>query len=495
MSSSQSRRQFLRYSSALALSQLPWLNSSCVTTSVSQSRLPPEAWTELEKNLKGPVLRPGDMGFDKLTSTWNLRYKNVQKPEGIARCKDAEDIKVSLQWAQSHKLPLVARSGGHSYAGYSTTPGLMIDLSLQNWIEFDDRTGKATVGAGARNATLYSNLPAKKASVTHGRCMEVGVGGLVLGGGIGFNMRLHGLLIDQLEATDLITASGKTLHCSPSENRKVFWACQGGGGGNFGINSSFSFQTFPVGDVTVFDLTWNDKLDDLLPAALDLLPGTPDKLGAKLSVVKRAKDPMAINLLGQLVGTQDELLKLLAPLFKLAEPSKRKILTLPYWQAQKELTEAGDKEYSHERSHYGYGTMSADGCRAILRNMRAWPGTQALTTWKMFLVGGAISRVPARDTAYWHRGASMCTSIELNWLESDPDELVEKNEMWLADFHKEMAHYTSHHSYQNFIDNAQTNYLRAYYGGNLEQLVEVKNMVDPGNVFSYPQSIPLKLTM
>jgi FAD/FMN-containing dehydrogenase len=489
MSSLTSRRRFLQQASALALTPVPWLSRWLTPHPETHSTVPPEAWAALGKHLRGPVLRPGDFGFARLSSPWNLRYKDQPKPQGIARCLDAEDVRTCLQWVQAHKMPFMARSGGHSYAAYSMTPGLTIDLSLQNSLRFDDRTGRATVGGGATNATLYNGLPKTGRSVTHGRCKPVGVGGLVLGGGIGFNMRRHGLLIDQLKETEIVLASGRKLRCNAQENADLFWACQGGGGGNFGINTSFTFQTFPVGELTVFDLNWTEKLDELLPVALDLLPGMPDRLGCKLSVVNRAGQPLRMNLLGQLAGSVEEFKKLMAPLFRLARPSG-KPATMSYWAAQDVLTEAGTPEYSHERSHYGFGTMSQDGCRAILKNMRAWPGTQALTTWKMFLVGGAIARVPAHHTAYWHRNASMCTSVELNWEAGDRHEVIERNEQWLTHFHAEMAQYTSEQSYQNFIDASQHDYLRAYYGGNLDKLMRVKYEVDPHNVFHFPQSIP-----
>jgi FAD/FMN-containing dehydrogenase len=493
MTTTQSRRQFLQYSSALAISQLPWLSGCASKAPESSLGVDPKAWKELANHLNGPLLRPGDCHFNKIAATWNLRYAKVQKPAGIARCKNADDVRVSLQWAQEHKLPLVARSGGHSYSGYSTTPGLMIDLSLQDSLVYDESTGTATVGAGARNATLYADLPAKQRSVTHGRCKEVGVGGLVLGGGIGFNMRLHGLLIDQLVQTDVMLANGETRRCNAHENAELFWACRGGGGGNFGINTSFTFQTFPVGYVTFFDITWTEKIDEILPAALDLLPTMPDRLGCKLSVNTKTPGVLTINLLGQLVGPKDEFEKLIGSLFRLASPSKQKIEHMPYWDAQKELSEDGRPEYSHERSRYALGDISAAGSRAIIKHMRSWPGTHDQATWKMFLAGEAVNKVRPTDTAYWHRNASMVTSVELNWKPADSDAVLAANEAWLTRFHDDMAQYTSRQCYQNFIDNSQHNYLRAYYGGNLERLVEVKRAVDPKNIFHYPQSIPLKL--
>lgn len=487
------RRRFLTQASSLALLQLPWL-SGCQTKSPSEGALhtAPEAWSELEKNLSGPVLRHGDSGFNNLVRPWNLRYRNEQ-PAGLARCRSTDDIRTCLQWAQQHRVPLVARSGGHSYAGYSTTPGLMIDLSLIKSLEYDERTGKARVGAGARNANLYADLPKVQHSVTHGRCKQVGVGGLVLGGGIGFNMRKHGLLIDQLVETDLMTADGKIHHCSKDENPNYLWACQGGGGGNFGINTSFTFQTFEVGMVTVFNITWQQNIDDLFPRALDLIPTLPDEFGCKLWLTQK-KSGLTLSLLGQYVGPEADLRRLLSPLLSRGGTATEIIEHRPYWDVQESfLGEAGKPEYSHERSRYVFKPISAAGARSILAHLRAWPGTGAQASWKAFLTGGAISRVSNSATAYSHRDAIILSSIELNWEEHDSVETVAKNELWLAEFHEAMAEYTSRQCYQNFIDNSQHHFLRAYYGANLEKLVQVKRETDPHHIFRYPQGIPLKL--
>ena len=494
MSSHFNRRQFLRYTSGLAISQLPWLSSCSTWPANPEFGIQPQDWKDLAKNLSGPLLLPGNRRFDALAAPWNLRYRNVKKPAGIARCRNHQDVQVCLQWAQAHKMPLVARSGGHSYAGYSTTPGLMIELKLMDSVAFDAASGIATVGGGARNLTLYSALPSKHVAVTHGRCSPVGVGGLVLAGGIGFNMRHRGLLIDQLVGTEVVTADGTIHLCKEGKEKDLFWACRGGGGGNFGINTSFTFQTFPVDTVTVFNIRWDSHLDELLPAALDLLPGTTDRLGCKLSVVRKDGDSMNIQLLGQLVGDCCELCRILAPLFNIATPTKKEICKMEYWDAQKNfLGEDGAPEYSHERSRYAFHSMGKAGPRTILDFMRKWPGTKFGTSWKMFLVGGKIASVSDSETAYSHRQATMLTSVELNWKESDSRETVAKNQVWLNRFHEAMTEHTSDQCYQNFIDDSQKDYLHAYYGSNLPRLVGVKRAVDPHNVFHYPQSIPLTL--
>ena len=207
----------------------------------------------------------------------------------------------------------------------------MIELAKMDSLAFDPKTLKATAGGGAKNQTLYDNLPGLGVSVTHGRCASVGVGGLVLGGGIGFNMRMHGLLIDQLLETEIITAKGEKLICNKDTNKSLFWACRGGGGGNFGINTSFTFQTFPVDQVTVFSLAWTSNLDELLKVALDLLPGMPNEFGCKLAVVNSAKSGLSITLLGQIVGSKAPLTKLLDELSRCSKPSEEVVKPMAYW--------------------------------------------------------------------------------------------------------------------------------------------------------------------
>ncbi|HTZ56236.1 MAG TPA: FAD-dependent oxidoreductase, partial [Candidatus Acidoferrum sp.] len=210
-------------------------------------------WAELARRLKGQLVRPGDRWYSAYAQPNNLRYDAIL-PQAIAMCSDARDVSASILFAREYGIPLVARSGGHSYAGYSTTPGLMIDLRSMNRVAFDEQTGIATLGGGARNANVYAAFRDRNVAITHGRCPSVGVAGLVLGGGIGFNMRAHGLTCDHLIATEIVTADG-TIRTVRGDDA-LFWACRGAGGGNFGINTSFAFQTYEVGPLTVFDLLW-----------------------------------------------------------------------------------------------------------------------------------------------------------------------------------------------------------------------------------------------
>ncbi|MBI4469979.1 MAG: FAD-binding oxidoreductase [Acidobacteria bacterium] len=497
--STYSRRWFLQTSAGLAvgvgLYRPDWLPGYTGLADVRQE----VPWTELASALHGQLVRPGDMDYLRYASPWNLRYAGVL-PGGIARCADTGDVQASLGWARKYDVPLVIRSGGHSYAGFSTTQGLMIDVSPMNRVSFDPSTGMATLGGGARNADVYANLRPPSVAVTHGRCKAVGVAGLVLGGGIGFNMRAHGLTCDQLVQTEMVLADGSRVICSSSENDELLWASRGGGGGNFGINTSFTIQTFPVGRLTVYLITWKEKIDEVLAALQNVVLASPNEMGCKVSVnaVRAgAENTLNVQLLGQLIGTPSDLRDLLAPVYAISHPgnANEMVMEANYWDGQEFLSEDGTPEYSHERSRYVTGRIPDEGLANIVRHLRDWPGTKVGATWKFFLLGGAISRLRPADTAYVHRDASMISSIEVDWdATEEGTDVVIGNEMWLNEFHASMRPYTSEHSYQNFIDASQTDWQRAYYGTNLERLIEIKTKYDRTNVFHFPQSIPVAPT-
>lgn len=484
------RREFLlRSAGLLGLATIAGCGSSPFDLPSGPVRLPFET---LARALQGELLLPGMPNFDSVSAPWNLRYAS-QKPAAVARCISAQDIQAAIQWAIFNRVPLVCRSGGHSYSGFSLTPGLMIDVSQMNQLSLDPVTGLATLGAGARNRDVYAALRAPSVSITHGRCRGVGVAGLVLGGGIGFNMRLHGLTCDQLVETEIATAQGQLLTCNANHNAELFWACRGAGGGNFGIHTSFTFQTFPVSNVTVFSFHWDTQQRAVFETLLATLGATPDRLGAKAEVLARAGQPLEVQLLGQLHGLPAELNTLLAPVMAVAAPSFTDVRELPYWDAQEFLSEDGLPGYSKERSRYLFNPLSGTALDTIFANLNAWPGTTQSANWKAFLMGGAVSTLASDATAYAHRAARLVSSCEVEWGDADSTTTVAANLAWVNQFHQAMEPFTSGQCYQNFIDDDQADYLRAYYANNLERLVAVKARYDPNNVFHYPQSIPTRL--
>lgn len=497
-----SRRGFLRAGagagSALALDALFGQGLGCSADSDVANALNNGS---LERLLPGKVLRAGATDYDKFTTPWNLRWVGKRpKAQAIVRAQTPEDVKLAVRWAREHSVPLVPRSGGHSYGGYSTSEGIVLDVSQMRSVSFEQSSGQATLGGGVRNADVYAALPAFGATLTHGRCKQVGVAGLVLGGGVGFNMRRLGLTSDQLVSTELVTADGELVRCSATENPDLFWAVRGAGGGNFGVHTSFRMQTYEAKPLVIFNYLWSEKLEPVLRALCDVLFDAPRELGAKLSVSAKPSASgapvLGISLLGQFAGKRADLAALLAPVFAIASPSTSGAAferEAEYWPGQEALSDEGLPEFANERSHYCIKPLSDEALALVFEKLRAWPQTSLGVAWKGFVTGGAIRDVPASATAFVHRSDWMLSTIELNWTHDDSAQAVARSNAWVDEFHDAMAPHTSQESYQNFIDDAQKDWKYAYHGANLERLVRVKRAVDPTNFFRFAQSIPLAL--
>ena len=248
-----SRRHFLSTGAraAASLAVAPTFASILQSCTSDAPVGPTGPWVELGNALQGSLVMRDDIDFAKLNTQYALAYLSVI-PQAIALCESEADVVACVRWARRNNMPVVARSGGHSYAGYSRTTGLMIDLSQMNGIDYDPATMRATLEGGAHNREVYSVGRSASVSMTHGRCRAVGAVGLILGGGIGFNMRNKGLSCDSLLSTRIVLANGEVITASATENPEIFWGIRGSGGGNFGIHTQFVMQMFPVSNVTWF---------------------------------------------------------------------------------------------------------------------------------------------------------------------------------------------------------------------------------------------------
>ena len=445
-------------------------------------------WAELARRLNGKVVRPGDQWYNAYAQPNNLRYDAIL-PQAIAVCNDARDVSTSILFAREYGVPLVARSGGHSYAGYSTTPGLMIDLRSMNRVAFDEQTGVATLDGGARNANFYAAFRDRNVAITHGRCPSVGVAGLVLGGGIGFNMRAHGLTCDHLIATDIVTADG-TIH-TVRGNDELFWACRGAGGGNFGINTSFSFQTYEVGPLTVFDLIWKRQPERVFELLIDVLGRAPATLGSKVSAIAPdATTPdIAVQLLGQYQGTPAQLREMLAPVYAIAEPEG--IMKYDhYWAAQDVLAEPGHPAYYQERSRFFNAPLDHQANAIVFEWLRRYPRTAKTAAFKVFQTGARVNDHGAHDMAFAHRFSQWLSSIELYWTQTTPPDVLARNLAWLDGFYDAIVPLAKGGAYQNFIDPSLRDWQLAYHDGNFQHLRRIKTKFDPTNVFRFAEGIP-----
>jgi FAD/FMN-containing dehydrogenase len=449
------------------------------------------AWRGLERSLDGRVVRPGDRDFAQLRLPWNRRYKEPP-PLGIARCASEQDVSRALLWARDHQLPLAARSGGHSYAGYSTTPGLLIDLGGMRAVAVDDATGSVTAAPGARNTMIYTGLEPHDVGISAGRCPTVAIAGLALGGGFGFSSRLLGLTCDALEETRVVTADGQLRTCNAGENSDLFWALRGGGGGNFAINTSFRFRTSPVSDVGLYDLTWDARHAPAVMAALQaMVQSGPDRLSCRMGMGSDGRSPSTVSALGQLFGPVEELRTLLAPVLAAAKPTKQLIAQRTFWQAKEHFFHNTPVDRFAVKSAFVTEPLSDTALDVIARGVARYPGSHnpegggvALYAW-----GGAISQVPADATAFVHRDAVWLMAYDASWTRRDTRRTIRRNLDWLARFDDDLQPFLSAQAYQNFMDRSQRDWRAAYYGDAYPRLRAIKRQVDPDDVFRFPQAV------
>lgn len=492
-----SRRRFLGLSSSLAggllLSRSPWAQALAKDDSFQRTSIPQSAWRRLAGQLTGGLLRPGDRGYPQLALPNNLRYRNI-KPGGIALCADARDVATCLRWAIYHGVPLTTRGGGHSYAGYSCTAGLMINLRQFNAAQYDEATGRVTIGGGIRNGSVYRALQIVGRSITHGRCPTVGAGGFLLGGGIGFDMRSNGIASDKLVSTEIVLANGEIVRASQNENPDLFWACRGGAGGNFGINTSFTLDTFPVDRCVEFQLGWDDVSDEFLATLFLNFEQAPVELGAKIRLTPGIPllgrpVPIHVGVIGQFLGPVAKLYEIIAPINALQAPSNSVIQDMAYWNASAFLSEPGSPEYYQVRSRFINGPVSS-GLIAALRDwLPRWNNAQGTCYISFFQTGGATRAFSPTATAFVHRHSEWLASLGISWSPAQSAASRYRAHRWQNRFYETITPLCGGGAFQNFPDPSLNNWAEAYYGENLPRLRAIKTAVDPGNVFRYAQSI------
>lgn len=457
------------------------------------------AWSDLGARLQGWLLRPGDPMYPAATIINATRFLTTV-PQGIAVCASPADVATCVTWARETGTPFAIRSGGHNYAGYSNSSGLVIDVRPLNQVTADQETGIVTAGGGANNADAGRALGPAGLYVAGGRCPTVGLSGLTLGGGWGFSNRHLGMTCDNLLSTELVIASGELVTASATENPDLFWAVRGAAGGNFGVHTSFTYQAVPAHDVTVFNLRWRggDTLG-LMLAIQDFHINAPREVGMRTAVspvalmpASGAPGPLEITLLGLAWESSAMVEELLAPIISIQAPDRQSVQTMPFPAARDTLATDTPNGTYDLKNGFATAALPEDLLAAALDDLQRMPGVPSRSqesTFGFFGWGGAASD-PAPDAmAFVHRNAVMLVKTEILWNPLDDPALITANVQWnQAAFARLEPHLSG--AYQNFPDRARTDWAEAYYGSNLPRLREVKRAWDPGNLFQYGQSIP-----
>jgi FAD/FMN-containing dehydrogenase len=448
-------------------------------------------WRRLDKAVAGRVLRPGESGFRAASEPFNKRFAKTI-PSGVVSVATTDDVVCALDWARETGVEVAARGGGHSFAGHSVNSGLVIDLRALNTVSADGSTGFVTAGGGALMSDVYTAIQPYEMAFALGNGASVGIAGLTLGGGNAATSRKFGLTADALVATTIVTADGQILRCDATENADLFWACRGGGGGNFGINVSLTFQAQPVSDGATYLLLW-DRAD--APKVFSVLQETvrqaPDEFAARIGVNTTGGSDTVVSAIGQYLGPVNELRDILDPVLSVAQPVRTDIAARTFWEAKDYLLHETAAGAFAARTNFANEPLPDEAIATMLSWIDRWPGSgnpdgggAALFSW-----GGAVSRVSTTDTAVAHRDALFMLSLDTSWGELDEPALVEANLRWLAGLREALAPYVSDGAYLNFADPDLVDWRTAYHGVNYPRLLEIKRKRDPDGVFTFDQGI------
>jgi FAD/FMN-containing dehydrogenase len=470
-------------------------------------------WTALAHDLKGSLVRPGDRSYTVDSWLFDPRFDGIH-PAGIAYVDNAHDVGTCLAFVRKFGVKFAARSGGHSYAGYSSSTGLIIDVENLKGVQVSGST--ANVGAGTRLIDFYSELAAKGRAIPGGSCPTVGIAGLVMGGGVGVTARAYGLTCDKLTSLNIITADGQALTASPSSHSDLYWACRGGGGGNFGIATWFQFETVPAPSPVLFFLTWPwSKAAKVIAGWQSWAPNAPDALWSNLHLSANigGRTPTiqvggcylgsitgAHNLIEQLyakVGSPppssgyflNQYSFLNAMLFEAGCKHGLTACHLPWYQSGGTLT----RQPELAKSDYISRPLSSAGIATLLREVTALQSVRGVPGGvggiAFDALGGAVNRVSPTATAFVHRNALFGAQYTTGWKNGAPAAEVNNQHAWLRSFWTSMRPYVNGQAYQNYIDPDLTNWAQAYYAQNYPRLQTVKRTYDPTRLFNFPQAI------
>src|ERR671919_1758834 len=268
-------------------------------------------WETLQGVIAGSVALPGSAAYDEGQKAFNARYHDVV-PQAIVSCATPEDVSQAISFVGRHGLGHATRSGGHCFAGHSSTHGVLIDVTPLRSVSVSG--GVATVGAGARLGDVYVTLESHGHALPAGTCPTVGIAGLVLGGGLGILGRTYGVTSDRLVPAQIVLADGRILECDENHDEDLFWALRGAGAGNFGVVTAFDFRTVPAPEATNIHATWPySQAGVVIEAWQDWAPRAPDELAASLKVTATGDvdQPPSVDVYAALLGTESEAAELL----------------------------------------------------------------------------------------------------------------------------------------------------------------------------------------
>jgi hypothetical protein len=454
------------------------------STTVGKLELDAGALKKFETALRGKVLRPGHPGYDPARALYNAMID--RRPALIVRCRETSDVLRAIEFARTHHLVVAVRGGGHNVAGKALCDeGLVIDLTEMKGIQVAAAGRTARAEAGLTWGDFDRHTQEHGLATTGGFISTTGIAGLTLGGGLGWLMRKYGLACDNLRSAEIVTADGQVRTADATENPDLFWALRGGGG-NFGVVTSFEFGLHPVGQmlagVVFFPL---EQAETALRFYRDLMATAPDELMAYAVFLTSPEGARMFAVPVCYVGPPESAELLLGPLR--SHPSMAADLVRP--MTYREIQSMFDAGFPSGRFNYWKSSflrdLSDEAIATLVAHFMTVPSAFSAIAIEPF--GGAVARVGVDETAFPHRSARFSLVIVSMW--TDPRE-ASANIRWTREFWNAMQPFASERVYVNYLDTDDTDRVQAAYDATTyRRLRLVKERYDPENFFHINQNI------
>jgi len=451
--------------------------------SLTESGLQASDVAQLRQTLRGDLVVPGDPGYDQARRVWNGMVD--RKPAAVIYCAGPDDVIKAVNFARSRNLLVAVRGGGHNVAGSSVCDaGVVIDVSRMKRIDVDPVRRIARAQAGLNLGEFDAATQSHGLATTMGVNADTGIAGLTLGGGFGKLGRKHGLSCDNLTAVEIVTADGRLLQASPTENPDLFWGIRGGGG-NFGIVTTFEYRLHPVDPMLMAGSVLHryEHAREAMRFYHAFSSQAPDELSMDAALVTAPSGERFFSMSACYIGPLDEGQRAVRRLREHGTPIEDRIAPISYLQIQS----AGDSLFPRGRRYYWKAQFLREITDSAIDTLLAgYASAPAESLLVLQQVGGAIARVPADETPYANRDALYdCFPISI-WDDPADDE---RHIRWARELWDAMTPFSTGGVYANNLGEEGTDRVRAAYGENYPRLAALKSKYDPTNFFRLNQNI------
>ena len=437
-----------------------------------------------DSGLRGSLLRPGDDAYDHARKLWNGMFDH--RPALIVRCAGTSDVLSAVKFARDRRLRVAVRGGGHSFPGHSGCDGgLVIDLSAMKGIRVDPTAGTARAEPGVRWIEFDHETQAFGLATTGGTVSDTGIAGLTLGGGLGWLSSHHGLTVDNLISADVVTADGRLLTASATQNPDLFWGLRGGSG-NLGVVTSFEYRLHRVGPTILGGMVAYPlaRAPEVLRFYRDFSRAAPDELTVYAALVNPPGAETVVALFCCYCGPLDKGQEVVRPLRALGQPIADALGPMPYITQQRLFDDAFPTgAYYYTKGHF-LTDLTSGAVDVLVEYAARKPSV--LSGALIQTVCGAAGRVPADATAFPHRGMPYAPVIVSQW--TDPAD-TERNIRWAREQWGALQPFAAG-AYVNDLGQDDGDSVRLAYGANYDRLAALKRRYDPDNFFRLNPNIP-----